>query len=274
MGPLDLLWLFFVLAALQPILQQKFLEATRQRLMREIEKKRGSRVVVLMHRQETMSLLGFPLMRYIDINDAEEVIRAIQMTDPETPVDMVVHTPGGLMLAALQIARAIKHHPAKVTVVVPHLAMSGGTLLALAADEILMGPHAVLGPVDPQIGQYPAASILSVAESKRPADMDDQTLILADVARKARDQARASVADLLSGRFSPEEADELARLLTGGTWTHDHPITADDAKAMGLPVSTDVPDEFMQLCALYRQPVQRHPTVEYLPESEHTRTRR
>ncbi len=271
MGPMDVLWLFFVLAALQPVVQQKLLEAARQRLMREIERQRGSRVVVLMHRQETMSLLGFPVMRYIDMNDAEEVVRAVRTTDPQTPIDVVIHTPGGLMLAALQIARAIKQHPAKVTVVVPHLAMSGGTLLALAADEILMAPHAVLGPVDPQVGQYPAASILAVAAAKRPTDMDDQTLILADVAQKARDQARASVADLLSGRLPREEAEELARLLAGGTWTHDHPLTADDAQAMGLPVSTDVPDEFLQLCSLYAQPVRRQPSVEYLPESEHTR---
>ncbi len=273
MGPLDLLWILLVLSALQPMLQQKFLEATRQRLMRQIEKQRGSRVVVLMHRQETMSLLGFPVMRYIDIDDAEQVIRAIQMTDPQTPLDIVVHTPGGLMLAALQIARAIKAHPARVTVVVPHLAMSGGTLLALAADEVLMGEHATLGPVDPQLGQYPAASILSVVESKPVAQMDDQTLILADQARKARAQARASVRELVSDRLPEEHAAELADALTSGRWTHDYPITPQHAIQMGLPVSTDVPDEFMQLAALYAQPLRRQPGVEYLPDSERAQDR-
>lgn len=273
MGPLDLLWVLLVLSALQPMLQQKFLEATRQRLMRQIEKQRGSRVVVLMHRQETMSLLGFPVMRYIDIDDAEQVIRAIQMTDPKTPLDIVVHTPGGLMLAALQIARAIKAHPARVTVVVPHLAMSGGTLLALAADEVLMGEHATLGPVDPQLGQYPAASILSVVESKPVAQMDDQTLILADQARKARAQARASVRELVSDRLPEDHAAELADALTSGRWTHDYPITAQHAIQMGLPVSTDMPDEFMQLAALYAQPLRRQPGVEYLPDSDKAQDR-
>ncbi len=266
MGALDLLWLLLVLSALQPVLQQKLLEATRQRLMRQIEQERNSRVVVLMHRQETMSLLGFPLMRYISIDDAEQVCRAIQMTSPETPLDLVIHTPGGLMLAALQIARAIKQHPAKVTVVVPHLAMSGGTLLALAADEILMGPHAVLGPVDPQIGQYPAASILSVAQAKPVEQMDDTTLILADQALKAQAQARASVAELLAGRFERDRASELADLLTSGRWTHDHPITVQQAQQLGLPVSSDVPDQFMQLAALYAQPVRRQASVEYLAD--------
>src|SRR5439155_9771144 len=54
----------------------------------------------------------------------------------------------------------------KVTVFVPHYAMSGGTLIALAADEVVMSPHAVLGPVDPQRGQYPAASLLRVVARK------------------------------------------------------------------------------------------------------------
>ena len=47
---------------------------------------------------------------------------------------------------------------------VPHYAMSGGTLLALAADQIVMDPNAVLGPVDPQLGPLPAASMLEAVE--------------------------------------------------------------------------------------------------------------
>src|SRR2546430_13059104 len=59
---------------------------------------------------------------YIDVNDSEEVLRAIHMTDPDVPLDLVLHTPGGLVLAALQIARAIRGHKGKVTVFVPHYA--------------------------------------------------------------------------------------------------------------------------------------------------------
>lgn len=141
----DLIWLFFIMTALQPVIKQRLLESSRQHLIAKIERRRGSRVILLVHRQETMSLLGFPLMRYIDINDAEEVMRAIELTDPEVPLDIVLHTPGGLVLASLQIARAIRQRKGKVTVLVPHYAMSGGTLIALAADEIIMSPHAVLG---------------------------------------------------------------------------------------------------------------------------------
>jgi ClpP class serine protease len=154
MSPADIFWLFFMFSALQPVLRQRMLEGMRMRKIAALERKRGSRVILLVHRQETMRLLGFPVIRYIDVNDSGDVLRAIQMTDPDVPLDIVLHTPGGLVLAALQIARAIRGHKGKVTVLVPHYAMSGGTLIALAADEIIMSPYAVLGPVDPQLGQY------------------------------------------------------------------------------------------------------------------------
>src|SRR6266404_7311025 len=151
MTPGDILWIFFMLSALQPVLKQRFLEAARQRLIAKLEEQRNSRVILLVHRQETMSLLGFPVLRYIDVNDSEEVLRAIQLTDPKVPLDIVLHTPGGLVLASLQIARAIHMHKGKVTAFVPHHAMSGDTLIALAAREIVMSEYAVLGPIDPQL---------------------------------------------------------------------------------------------------------------------------
>ncbi len=269
MGIGDLFWLFFMLTALQPVLRQRLLEASRQRLLARIEQRRNSRVILLVHRQETMSLLGFPLMRYIDVNDAEEVLRACELTDPTVPIDIVLHTPGGLVLAALQIARAVRQHQGKVTAFVPHYAMSGGTLIALAADEIVMSPHAVLGPVDPQLGQYPAASLLSVVARKPIAEVDDETLILADVGQKAVKQLRDSAKELLTRTQTPERAGALADLLATGTWTHDYPITFDEARRLGLKVSAEMPREFLQLMALYPQPVRRQPSVEYRPVPRH-----
>jgi len=266
MAPGDLLWVFFVFSALQPVLKQRFLEASRARLIARLEQQRNSRVILLVHRQETMSLLGFPVFRYIDVDDSEEILRAIRLTDPAVPIDIMLHTPGGLVLAALQIARAIHKHEGKVTAFVPHYAMSGGTLIALACDEIVMSEYAVLGPVDPQLGQYPAASILKAVAKKPVADVDDQTLILADQAEKAVAQVRESVQDLLTDKCPKEKAVELARLLSEGTWTHDHPITFETAKSYGLPVRSDLPPEFLDLMALFPQPVRKQPTVEYLPE--------
>ena len=263
----DLFWLFFIFSAIQPMLRQRMLEAMRVRKIAQLESERKSRVILLVHRQETMRLLGFPIARYIDINDSEDVLRAIQMTDEDVPLDLVLHTPGGLVLAALQIAKAVREHKAKVTVFVPHYAMSGGTLIALAADEIVMCKHSVLGPIDPQLGQSPAASLIKVTEEKPVGRIDDQTLVLADVGRKAIAQVKQAASELLERRLPAEQARALAEKLTAGTWTHDYPIWASTAKSLGLPVSTDMPDDVFQLMKLYPQPVraQSGGGVEYLP---------
>ncbi len=263
----DLFWLFFIFSAIQPMLRQRMLEAMRVRKIAQLESERKSRVILLVHRQETMRLLGFPIARYIDINDSEDVLRAIQMTDEDVPLDLVLHTPGGLLLAALQIAKAVREHEAKVTVFVPHYAMSGGTLIALAADEIVMCKHSVLGPIDPQLGQSPAASLIKVTEEKPVGRIDDQTLVLADVGRKAIAQVKQAASELLERRLPAEQARALAEKLTAGTWTHDYPIWASTAKSLGLPVSTDMPNGVLELMKLYPQPVrmQSGGGVEYLP---------
>ena len=263
----DIFWIFIMLSALQPVVRQQLMNAMRTRKIARLEAKRSSRVILLVHRQETMRLLGFPLMRYIDINDSEDVLRAIQMTDDDVPLDIVLHTPGGLVLAAMQIARAVREHKGKVTVFVPHYAMSGGTLISLAADEIVMSKHAVLGPIDPQLGQSPAASLLKVVEQKPIAEIDDQTLVMADVGRKAITQVKEAARDLLQRRMPAEQAEALAEKLSTGTWTHDYPIWASTAKDLGLPVSTEMPNEVLELMTLYPQPVraQGGGGVEYLP---------
>jgi ClpP class serine protease len=265
MSPLDLLWLFFILSSLQPVLQRRWLDYQRARAFTALERKRESRVIGLIHRQETMAFLGFPLARYIDIEDSEAVLRAIQLTDPSVPIDLVLHTPGGLVLAASQIASALAAHPAKVTVFVPHYAMSGGTLLSLAADEIVMAPYAVLGPVDPQLGDRPAASVLKVVEQKPISEIDDQTLIQADQSRKAIDQVERFVHLLLTKHMPEERAQQLAHTLSTGTWTHDYPITVTEARELGLTVSTDMPEQVYEMMHLYPQTAQRRPSVEYVP---------
>jgi len=257
--------LFFVIVSLQPLVQQRVLEQMRRRKISAIEDERKSRVILLVHRQETMRLLGFPIVQYINMNDMEEVIHAIRMTDPDMPLDVILHTPGGLALAALQIARALKDHRGHTTVFVPHYAMSGGTLIALAADEIVLGPHAVLGPIDPQIEGKPAAAIFEAAARKPIAEVDDETLMFESIGKKAVAQLQAAIIDLLADQFPAEKKKELASVLTSGTWTHDYGITAQEAKKMGFPVNTEMLSVIYELMRLYPQPIRRAPSVEYLP---------
>ncbi|MBE9170785.1 hypothetical protein IQ238_25835 [Pleurocapsales cyanobacterium LEGE 06147] len=226
--------------------------------------------MLLIHRQESISLLGIPLSRYISIEDSEQVLRAIRLTPPDVPIDLILHTPGGLVLATEQIARALIRHPSKVTVFVPHYAMSGGTMLALAADEIIMDANAVLGPVDPQLGNMAAASVLQVFAQKPIEKIDDQTIIMADLSKKAIAQVQRFVRTLLQDeipqqKIAPENIDRIIDLLTTGKITHDCPIPVEEASKIGLPITVGLPKSIYQLMELYPQPQGGRPSVQYIP---------
>jgi ClpP class serine protease len=240
-------------------------DKARTDLLRRFEQERKSHVIALIHRQESVSVLGVPVSRYISIEDSEAVLRAIRLIPPEEPIDLILHTPGGLVLASEQIAKALVERKGKVTVFVPHYAMSGGTLIALSADEIVMDANAVLGPVDPQIGEFPAASIVRMVQIKKPEKVGDEMLILADVAQKARIQVASFVAELLLKHMPEKKAVQLATVLTEGRWTHDFPITVQAARQLGLKVSTDMPRTVYDLMDLYPQGGGQRPSVLYVP---------
>jgi ClpP class serine protease len=259
-----LFWIFIVIMFLQPLFTARWYVVRRAQAIRAIEKLHGARVITMIHRQEKRSLFGFAVARQIDLEDAQTIIAAIKGTPEDMPIDFVIHTPGGLVLAAMQIARAVEAHKAKVTVYVPVYAMSGGTLIALAADEIVLGEFSVLGPIDPQIAGLPAASIVKARDSKPVEGVFDLTLVLADVAEKALAQVKQGAVELLTPRIERSAAEALAAKLAGGHWTHDYALTAQEARALGLPVKVGMPPEVMQLMSLYPQPIQRS-GVEYLP---------
>ena len=266
----DLFWVFLAISSLQPVWQRRRTEARRIQSIREFERQRKSRAILLIHRQESINLLGIPLSRYISIEDSEQVLRAIRLTPPDTPIDLILHTPGGLVLATEQIARALIRHRAKVTVFVPHYAMSGGTMLALAADEIIMDENAVLGPVDPQLGNMAAASVLQVIEQKPIAEIDDQTIIMADLSKKAIAQVQRFVRTLLKDeipkpKIAPENIEGIIDLLTTGKITHDCPITVEEASKIGLPITVGLPTFIYNLMELYPQPSGGRPSVQYIP---------
>ena len=261
----DIFWILLIFISFAPLFQQRMLDMSRLRLMRKIELKRGSRVIALIHRQESMSILGIPISRYIDIQDSEELLRAIKLTDEKIPIDIILHTPGGLVLASEQIAYALAKRKSKVTVFVPHYAMSGGTMIALAADEVVMDENAVLGPVDPQIGNFPAVSVLKVLADKPAKDIDDETMIMADISRKAIVQVKDTIKKIACCHYSEAEVNKLVKQLASGQWTHDYPISYEEAKELGFKVSNKMLEDVYRLMNLYPQSRARRPSVEFIP---------
>ncbi len=265
----SIFWIIILISFFIPIVQRRFLEAKRVSLIRKIEKQRNSRLITMIHRQESLSFLGIPLARFIDIEDSERILRAVRLTPDDMDIDILLHTPGGLVLAAEQIACALKRHKGKVTALIPHYAMSGGTLIAIACDEIIMDPDAVLGPVDPQIsipfrGGFPATSVIEALKISNP-NRDDNVLIYGDIAKKAIKQVKEKVYILIKGKMPASKARKLARLLSGGKWTHDYPITFEEIQTMGLNVNSNLKIEIYNLMDLYPQPGQRRPSVEFIP---------
>jgi ClpP class serine protease len=258
-------WLLLIGIVLMLLFSGDPTQKQRDVLLDSLQNQRKSRVIAMIHRQQSVSILGVPVASFINIEDSEAVLRVIRLTPDDQPIDLILHTPGGLVLAAEQIAKALAEHKGRVTVFIPHYAMSGGTLIALAADEIVMDRNAVLGPVDPQIGEMPAASILKAVQLKTPRHVDDQTLILADIASKARVQVASFVAEILTKRLARDKAEDLAVALTEGRWTHDFPITVAGALQLGLPVTTSMPRVVYDVMDLYSQANARRPSVMYVP---------
>ncbi len=260
-----LFWAMLIVLVVQQSCVPYWINSARTALLTRFQEERKSRVIVMIHRAETVSFFGVPVSSYINIEDSEAVLRAIRLTPPDQPIDLILHTPGGLVLAAEQIANALSDRKGKVTVFVPHYAMSGGTLIALAANEIVMDPNAVLGPVDPQIAGMPAASILNLLQIKKPNQISDEMLILVDVAAKARVELASFVLEILQKRLSKDKAAGLATALTEGSVTHDFPLTVSLLKKTGLSISTDMPRTVYDIMDLYPQAGAGRPSVLYVP---------
>ncbi len=266
MGIADLLWFFFMFSALQPSSGRRCWRPADYRVLNRFEQTRKSRAIALVHRQETMSFLGFPLMRYIDVNDSEEVLRAIKLTDPDCPIDLIVHTPGGLVLAAGQIAHALKRHRAKVTVFVPHYAMSGGTLICARRRRDRDGHQRGAGS-----GRSAAGAVAGGldADGARAKEAGGHRGPDADPRRRRAEGDRPGAADG-AGAPVPSACTRNRRPLwriswPTGTWTHDYAIRPEEAKALGLPVSTEMPEDVYQFMSLFPQPTRTTPSVEYVP---------
>lgn len=245
----ELAWLWMILGfTILPAIRQWMTQIRRQLLIRKIEQSRGTKVVNLIHRQGA-GILGALFMRYIDLDDSERIMKEIREAK-DRPIDLVIHTPGGLVIASEQIARALQAHRSGVTAIIPQYALSGGTFLALAADQILMDEQAMLGPIDPQIGGMPASGYLRVLKEKEINTVTDQTIMMADVAAKATVQLQRMAFKLLTGKLGAERAEEVATMLTEGRWTHDYPLHVEELRELGLSVSTEIPGEFWELLGL------------------------
>ena len=219
--------------------------ARRAQLIKEIEEERGSRVLTLIHRKEPWSTSDDE--PEIVLEDSEAILQQVRETPPDTPIDFIVHTEGGLTFAADLMAMALRYHKAKVTVMVPFYAMSDGTYLVLSADEIMMERCSILAPVEPLVDDMPANAVMAILKRKPIETISDRTILLAESARMETENAKEFVKWLLIDKMNEEQATQVANFLVGGFMASTTPITLDVARAIGLNVLEGVPEKVHQL---------------------------
>ncbi|MDD5486621.1 MAG: ATP-dependent Clp protease proteolytic subunit [Dehalococcoidales bacterium] len=255
-GKMSWSYLLYALIGIVPILLYAFImfrpsggSLRRRWLVWKHEKISKSSVIVMLHRQ-TLSLLNFkPAM--ITLDDSQKILRALKEIPDSRPIHLILQTPGGMVIAAEQIARAIKDRKGEVHAYIPQYAMSGGTLIALACTKIHMGPNALIGPLDPQLSfglfdQFPCVSLVKAAQQVNQ-NRDDKTLILADVAEKAVRQMKATVGEVLESRLGKDKAEYLAETLCNGNWTHDFGINLKRAQMLGIHADGEMPEDIMRI---------------------------
>lgn len=224
------------------------IQSERIDIIERMEANRGTRVLTLVHRREPW---GEGDGGFITIEDSEALVAQIRRTPAERPIDLIIHTPGGVVLAAEMIAMAVKKHPGQVTAIVPFYAMSGGSMIALAAREVLMEKESILGPLDPQINGMPSRSLITLPARKPIESISDQMVVLSEMAQKSVDQVKEFVKWLLEDKLPPKDRDAVAAFLTGGYVSHDTPIVPKVIRELGLNVREGIPEEVYELFRTY-----------------------
>lgn len=202
-------------------------------------KTRGSVVIRIVHHE---------IDEYVDTDTAIEAIDIIRHAPDDAPIDIVLHTPGGIASATQQILHALKHHKGRKTAFVPYRAKSAGTMIALACDEIVMGSSAVLGPIDPQYAWMPAPILAGLTQQKSPDRISDEMMILSKMAQQAVDEARRFSCDYINDAHKTDGSCSLTNDLIGGGRNHDYPILPQEAAEFGLNVSTAMPEAAYGIC--------------------------
>ncbi|MGA7676070.1 MAG: hypothetical protein WCA78_13625 [Rhizomicrobium sp.] len=171
--------------------------------------------------------------------EAFEVLAEIRAVDKNAPLNIVLHTPGGMRLAGEMIANALKDR-ANTTAYVPYCAMSAGTMIALATEKVVMGRHASLGPIDTQLVGFPMDSYARLLKEKPVQHISDIWLMLSYLAEKDLKNAKQRACDLLNRKhFQNPDACSLTDFLVSGDMPHSERIGRDRAAEFGVNVAKE-----------------------------------
>lgn len=237
-------------------------DGLRRKYIRQLHERTGRSVVV--YATDFAAGPGAQISLF-DMQGLMEVFRDL----PGPGLDLILHSPGGQAEATDRLVRYIRSKFDNVRVFVPLAAMSAATMWAMAADEIVMGKHSQLGPIDPQITlptgltvpagalieQFQAASDECAADPARLTGwlptLQQYPPGLLNVCRTAGALSKQLVAEWLKAymlKDNPEQADEVATWLADDQvhLSHERAITRDQLREHGLNVSDLEDDQDLQ----------------------------
>lgn len=249
----------------------------RQKLIKKIEEARNSRVIAYItgDRKPFSTKIGddvVPILR-----------RRLEESEISDKISLFLYTRGGDMVAPLRIVKLIRNYAEKFEVIIPYRAHSAGTLLALGADEILMGKLGELSPTDPSTMHpfNPSNSQDSQQQSKISVEDINSYFLLAQEKANVKDERMVEVYEQLVEKIHPlslgnayrairmarqiarkllkihmkddEKVKKIVEAITSDICIHGYPIARDEARNLGLKVKS--PDEKLEeiIWKLYKE---------------------
>jgi len=245
---------FFVLSGILFSLVRQFLvDYHIKQLISDYEKAHNARVFYFIHRKRSLGIFGISLYEYLEIYDAHRFLRDLKSVPENRNLVIIIHSPGGELLAAMQIAKVLKEWNGRVSVVVPYYAMSAGTLIALSADTIYADRNVAFGAIDPQIpagnNRYiSAADLYKVCRGNSTISVQDR--ILCEMGRKAMKQVESFLKRVVLKDKDEKVEEAVINTLLYTERSHDFPFFAENLKEMGLNVVFEIPRELRELSDL------------------------
>jgi len=233
--------LFMIYQAIKPNLITLYLKLK----LRKSLKKSGRRMIIIKHTD--FDLFSSSM---IDNKTMMKLVNCMNKIEGKD-FDLVLYTPGGEVFSAMYISELLKSYPGKIRVIVPLYAMSGGTLLALSGNEIVMLPTSSLGPVDPQLGnlfKFGSAKSWDYIKRYKGKKSEDSTISFALMGQQYTKSISNHINYLLENKIHNEKKrSNFVKLLTSGEIEHSKILTPNILNSYGLDVKIAEPKDLREI---------------------------
>lgn len=244
-------------------------DVIRRRYLERLSELTGRNSIIYYSGWLEKSMLAAQGVTGFEVNDSDKngFMATIHGLDRDKGLDLILHTPGGNVAATESLVEYLCSMFTDIRVVVPQLAMSAGTMIALSSNRVVMGKHSSLGPIDPQFGGLPAHGIVEeFNRAKKDIQADPSTIpvwqpiiakyspTLIGEAEKAISWANEMVKSwLIRGMFAGETdaATKAAQIVDelgshALTLSHDRHISAAKARDYGVVIELLEEDQDLQ----------------------------